>query len=268
MTRSDSTLQKIIIDNGSGTIKCGVAGEDLPLAIFPNVIARPKYKQAMVGLRVQDLYIGDEAQQIRGAMTMEYPLEHGIISNWEGIVKIWEYALVKKIGVNPSQCHIFITEAALNPKGNREQTLRILFEAFGAKGSFIAVQAVLGLYASGRTSGFAIDSGDGVTHFVPVYEGYIISDAIKRRNFAGRDLTRHMYNLLNLEQHDLFSTSSDQEVVREIKERVCYVALDYEHELGEFQSEMKKFQQHYELPDGNILLIGDSAIKCPEALFR
>ena len=120
-----------------------------------------------------------------------------------------------------------LTEAPKNAKHNREKMCQIMFDQFEVKWFYVQIQAVLALYSSGRTTGIVLDSGDGVTHAVPIYEGYSLPHSIMRNDLAGRDLTHWMIECLQQQGYD-FKTSAEREIVRDIKEKLCYVALDYE----------------------------------------
>ncbi|MES1902729.1 MAG: actin, partial [Paramarteilia canceri] len=257
---------KVVIDNGSGTIKAGISGEDIPRAIFSAVVGRPKEKSAMVGLNKKENFIGDEAQSKRGILKMIYPIEHGIINNWDDMEKIWYHTFYNELRVEPSECPTLLTEAPLNPKTNREKMMMTMFETFNTPEFYISIQAVLSLYSSGRTTGTIYDSGDGVTHIVPIYEGYGLPNSIFRLNLAGRDLTDHMKKLL-AEGGYSFNTSAEREVVRDIKEKLCYVALDFDSELKKATDDPSSLDKSYELPDGNIINVGIERFKCPECLF-
>jgi len=159
-----------------------------------------------------------------------------------------------------------LTEAPLNPKGNREKMCTTMFETFNVPEFYVAVQAVLSLYSSGRTTGIVLDCGDGVSHTVPIYEGYCLPHAVHRLDLAGRDLTENMMRIL-VERGYSFSTSAEKEIVRDVKERLAYVAIDYDAELEKSETS-SDIEKDYMLPDGQVMTIGDERFRCAEVLFK
>ena len=183
-------------------------------------------------------------------------------------------------------CNLRTSAPPLNPRANRDVAAQILFETFNVPALFVSIQAILSLYASGRTTGIVLDSGDGVSHAVPVYEGFAVPSSIRRIDVAGRDVTEHMQLLLRKQGH-VFHTSAEKEVVRAIKERTSYVAADPKKEEKEWansQGRAENKSMEYALPDGRKIKvssypsmstwihahaqqIGPERFRAPEILF-
>lgn len=259
-------LVPLVVDNGSGMCKAGFSGDDAPRAVFPCIVGRTKHDLAMIGLDATEIFVGDEAQVKRGMLALTYPLCHGIVTNWDDMEKIWHHAFYNELRVNPEDHPVLLTEAPMNPKSNRERMTQLMFEQFNVPALYISIQAILTLYAAGRTTGVVMDSGDGVTHMVPIFEGFFLPHAICRLDIAGRDLTDYLGKIL-MERGYTYTTSAEREIVRDLKEEHCYIALNYDEEIRSYK-ESPDNDRSFKLPDKTVITIGDERIRCPEVLFK
>uniref|UniRef100_A0A161MKL5 Actin-related protein 1 n=1 Tax=Triatoma infestans TaxID=30076 RepID=A0A161MKL5_TRIIF len=217
----------------------------------------------MAGALEGEIFVGPKAEEHRGLLSLRYPMEHGIVTDWNDMERIWQYVYGNDQLQTFSEEHpVLLTEAPLNPKKNREKAAEIFFESFNVPALYVSMQAVLSLYATGRTTGVVLDSGDGVTHAVPIYEGFAMPHSIMRVDIAGRDVSRYLRLLLRKEGVNL-KTTAEFEVVRTIKEKSCYLSSNPQKEES---ADTEKYQ--YILPDGSTLDIGAARFRAPEVLFR
>lgn len=182
----------------------------------------------------------------------QYPIRHGIVEDWDLMERYWEQCIFKYLRAEPEDHHFLLTEPPLNTPENREYTAEIMFETFNVPGLYIAVQAVLALAASwtskpmgDRTlTGIVIDSGDGVTHCIPVAEGYVIGSCIKHIPVAGRNITYFIQNLLREREFGIPPEQS-LETAKAIKERYCYICSDIAKEFEKYDKNSSKWIKKY-----------------------
>jgi len=266
MATSDIEIAAVVIDNGSGYIKAGLAGEDAPKTCFPSIVGKSRVQGISIAMDQRDTFVGNEAYEKRGTLNISQPIQNGLIVDWEGAEKIWHHCYFNELKVPPEEHPCLLTETPLNTPNNRESMTELVFEVFTVPSFFIASQAVLALYSSGKTTGIVLDSGDSVTHTVPIYEGYSLPHAIMKVDIGGRDLTNYLMKLLK-ESGISFSSLAEVDLVRTIKEKTCYVANNYQEEIKFFAENSSK-DVNYMLPDGSVVTLNEQQFKCPEALFQ
>jgi len=259
----------LVVDNGTGFVKVGYAGSNFPAHVFSSIVGRPilRAEERIQGTtQIKDIMVGDEAEAVRSFLQLSQPMEHGIIRNWEDMMHLWDYTFNEKLRIDPHGRKILLTEPPMNPKANRQRMCEVMFEHYGFGGVYVAIQAVLTLYAQGLNTGVVVDSGDGVTHVVPVYDGFAMPHLTRRLDIAGRDVTRYLIKLLLMRGY-AFNRTADFETVREIKEKLCYVSydLDVDTRLAE---ETTVLVESYTLPDGRVIKVGSERFEAPECMFQ
>jgi len=211
--------------------------------------------------------VGEEASQLRSMLEVNYPMENGIVRNWEDMTHLYDYTFgPQKMNLDTKNSKVLLTEPPMNPMKNRQKMIELMFEKYEFHSVHIAIQAVLTLYAQGLVTGIVVDAGDGVTHFCPVYDGFSLPHLTRRLDIAGRDITRYLIKLLLLRGY-AFNHSADFETVRMLKEKLAYVAYDIEHEQ-KLALETTVLVEPYTLPDGRVIKVGGERFGAPEALFQ
>ncbi|KRW98516.1 hypothetical protein PPERSA_00113 [Pseudocohnilembus persalinus] len=281
------TKSPIVIDNGSGTMKAGLAGkilifkklykfkgkkliniififigEDTPKLVFNTLVGRPKYTPVLPNVKQQQYHIGNFKEENRGLLKLNYPMQHGIVKDWNDMDLIWQH-IFSELKVNPNEYPIFLTEPALNPLAEKAKMAQHFFESYSTPALFIGVQGVLSLFASGKTTGIVIEIGDGVTQVVPIFEGYYLQHANQRIDLGGRDITEQLKNLLRRSGYS-FNTTAEFEIVKHIKETRCQLSPTTYLVM---EKKYSKFAENYTLPDGANISINAEKFQAPEILF-
>ncbi|XP_053415747.1 actin [Nycticebus coucang] len=250
---------------------------DLPACVFQNVLE---------GTVEEDYFIGGEVQKTQEKLDLQCPISRATITDWDNIEKIWHHSFYQVLHIAPEQHPLMVTEPPLNATSNREKATEILFDNFNVPALYLANQAVLSMYASGQISGTTIESGEGMTYFVPVMDGCSLNQSTLQVDIAGQDLTLYLSQLLSDNGNIFVSTGkcsgpddddmdndddsvdddSDLDYIRNVKEKCCYVALDFNME--KMKTDLPSCQQQYQLPDGQEITLGQERFFCPEVLFQ
>jgi actin len=258
-------IQPIVLDIGSYFIKAGFAGDDAPKEVFPNMIGTPSHESTILDTG-KEFYIGNEAQNRRGILSLSYPIQNGVVKNFDHFEQILQHTLYTEMRTFVDQTPVLMTDPPLNPKSNREKLTQLMFESFNVPALYFSFPSVLAHYASGRCTGVTIEIGEGGVHVVPIYEGYTFYDAINRTNLGGGVVTDYLSRILKERGYN-FTTSTERDIVREIKEKLGYVALDFDDEIQRSR-ESTALERDYTLPDGTVITIGDERFRCAEQLFK
>ena len=189
----------VVFDNGSGYLKAGLSNEEIPKITMPALIGRPmlRFKEKLEDKVLKEIMIGDEVIPFRPLLELSYPMKEGIIVNEDDMATLWDYCIKQKLEVKGdlNDKKILLTEAPFNPIENKLKMAKIVFEQLGFGFFNIETQAKLTLYCEALQTGIILDSGDGVTHCIPIFEDFILPQNIKRLDIAGRHITEYLIKL-------------------------------------------------------------------------
>ena len=263
-------LPSLVVDNGSGWIKAGLAQEPLR-CVFPAIVGQHKVNAMRArAYFTKDKYFGEDAITNRQILRLKYPTERGIIHNWDDMECLWRYMFSDLLRITPEEHSLLITEPPLNPKSNREKMTQIMFETFDFPFLYLAVTPLLALYASGRDTGVVIDSGEGVTHTVPIFKGHIHRHCISRLDIGGRDVTDYLMKIFCEENSCFYYDNTavpSLTDIRKMKENLGFVSTDYGCDPVSSQIS-DEFKKSYQLSDGTRSATLDSErFRCVEPLF-
>ncbi|XP_037368794.1 actin-related protein T1 [Talpa occidentalis] len=253
-------IPAVIFDNGSGFCKTGLSGETVPRHVISSAVGHPKFQLPLSEI---SYHFSMGERDLYKAFHLHYPIERGLVTGWDDMEKLWDYLFEKELRIKPYQHPVLMTEPSLNPREIREKMVEVMFENFNVPAFYLSNHAVVALYASASVTGLVLDSGYGITCTVPVYEGYSLPHAVTKLYVAGNDITEHLTRLLLVSQN-ILPCILGRTLVEDIKENLCYVALEPEREMHKKPEEVHK---QYRLPDGNVIHIGHQLHQVPEVLF-
>lgn len=191
--------------------------------------------------------VGEEATKARAVLDLSYPVNEGLVKNFEDMAHVWNYGF-EKMGVKAKESKLLLTEPVFNPKNTRMEIAQLIFEKYQFTEAQLQVQALLSMFSEGRMTATVLDSGDSISYVIPCDEGFIMRNLIKKINLAGRKITEYLTKLLFLRGY-AFNSSADFETVREIKEKLCFISENLTHDRT-LAKETVCFEEEYELPDG------------------
>merc|ERR1711988_1811823 len=250
----------LVFDLGSGSIKAGYAGNDAPRCVMPHIIGRPT-RQPRLDLGELEFYIGHSAITAGGGNhNITSPVTRGLVNNWQDMEKVWHHVFYRELTVIPEETPMLMLDSpAANPK-DREEMASILFENFAVPAFYSMMQAVAAMIGSARTYGLVLDSGHGITHTVPVYEGAALTHGVVAHKIAGQEVEGVLTQLLQ----NSGANEIPKSAIADMKEKLCFVPLDYDKEIAAADTEPAS----YELPDGRTITLADERFAAVECLFN
>jgi actin len=248
----------IVIDIGTHSCKAGFNGENAPRVVIPTVIGKSKNEYINFLEDTHKLYFGREAINNANFLKLDYPVKNSIITDYDKMEKFLNHLFHSELKTKPEAHNVFLTESLFSSNADREKIAEIMFEKFGIFNIHLEPQPIMTLYSTPKTSGIIIESGESMTQIVPVFENYIIPQGVRTIPIAGSEMTQNLFDILQpeLKKHNV---GNPLQISRKLKEK--YMEIDN----GESN---RNLMIPFELPDGNIINIGEERYNIPEEIFN
>jgi len=269
----------VVVDNGTATVKGGFSSADSPQCKIPTLVGHGRHKGAMSSLGLKDCYVGNQAQNLRGILSISHPIRAGVVQDWDDLETIWSHIINTELKTESSAQPLLITQHPLATTEDETKMAEILMEKLEVPAMFIANKSVMSLYGGGNMTGISVDSGHDTTYIVPSYQGNALQDATLVLKIGGKQVTEHLMNLLMNGKYSFpddnfllwrkkkktkFTVSSRKEIIRELKEQYCQVTSSYTKAW-----EDPAFPENsIRLPDGNMIVMGKESFVAPEIMFQ
>ena len=266
----------LIIDLGSSEVKAGFSGQERPKILFKTCMGETKFNKMIKNFdannqQIKEKYIGEECDKYMPILKLKFPIEHGCFTSEEDILPLFNhvYSRLKMNSEEIKEHPVLITEPLLNKFKSREKISSVLFDILNVPALIFAAQPILSIYSTSSTSGAILESGSGVTQSCILYEGFSLPCSHERYNYGGDDVSKNFMQLLH-KQGYYFDTSAEYQIVNDIKEHFCFTTFskNFEHEKKCLEGSKEEENDHYFLPDGNIISIGVEKLLPAEILFR
>ena len=254
---TEETSKAIVFDTGSGFCKAGMAGDESPACSFPTAYARDDEEGAL-----QTHLVGKQAVAQKDRLDLVRPVVRGVCEDWEALEHVWQFAYLNQLRLDSTEHPVLTGFYPEEYKIDRETMAMVFFETFQVPAYFSMPSSVMSLYGTGKTTGLVLDSGEEVTSVCPVLEGYPVTHSHTSQLFGGKDVDKYLGTLMK--RHHV----QDEEVLRDIKERKCYLAPGgLEKEVERFSSGVSKSVSYF-LPDETKVEIGAEAVQADEIIMN
>ena len=252
-----------VIDNGSGYMKAGFSGEEAPKVMFPTMVGKTKVEGIYVGDEKKESIIGSEAEKKFGILNISYPIQGGIIVNWDEMERIWANTFYGELKISPEEHNLLLSESPFITRKDREKMLEMMFETFNCASTYLVAQSVLAAYSVGKSTGISIDCGHTSLNFAPIYEGFLQRHCVQHIPIAGKDINDILINLLIKNGQVIDSKMQKQSIIK-AKESFCFLRYDNEDEIEKKKEEETK---DWELPDKKKITISKERYQATEVIF-
>ncbi|KAJ3446183.1 actin-10-related [Anaeramoeba flamelloides] len=259
---ADENAGNIVIDMGSLFTKCGFSGDDAPRGVFPTIIGKARFQGFT---HMKQFYVGEEAMAKRGMLRLRYPINCGVVTNWDNYESLLRHCFYSELGVDPKEYGSLLMERPLAPKKDQEKKIEIMFETFEIQRLSLTTQALMSLIIQEKESGLVVDMGGKFTSIVPILDHKIQNKSVLNLQINGSDLTEQLYRSLSLEGYSVTGTC-ERGIINDMKHKLCYVSSNYWEEAKIENEEL--FAKSYELPDSMIITLKKSRFAVPELIFQ